>query len=284
MPSSKKKNQRSAKKRSVSKKDSSKHSGVKKRSGSKKVTFKEEKKAKATKSVPSIVTVKVPRRKPTIETHLQKYEDLLERLDGEIDKRSRTRENGVKFLQSVRKTIRELNREAPKISKFKPKNQQNSKRGGGGLSLKYEISDELADFLKIDRGTPLSRNEITGGLCVYIHLKPDETREQTLRWKHLNPKGKRDLQNPDDRTKIVPDAKLGKLLRYDRYQRDVEKGKITRNKKNKETGEKEEITENDDSLKYFVLQSLITRHILDRVEADKPEDKEEEEEEDDEED
>ena len=70
------------------------------------------------------------------------------------------------------------------------------------------------------------------------------------------------MQDPNNRSVIIPDDKLSKLLNYKGYARDVKKGNITENKINKETGEKEIVVVTDPSLKYYVMQKLISKQII----------------------
>lgn len=235
--------------------------------------------------------VRRPRRKVTLETHLQKYDGydsvtgdgkkehmtgVLEILDKEIDRRKKEREKGIRIFQTIRKLIRELRKEAPKIA--------NSKRrvntGGNkvsGFVLKCQITDELADFMGISRGSTPSRNEITNAICTYIHVKPGEKRPQMLKWEKLNPGGKRNLQNPDDKMTIVPDKKLIKLLRYEQYKKNVADGKVSKNITNKETRRREKVQVTDNSLKYWVAQKLFQRHITKTIRLKKSENSEEDE-------
>jgi len=204
------------------------------------------------------IKVKNPKKKAIILSHIQKYDELTLLLDHEIDRRSREREKGVKLLQTIRKKVNKMNVEFRRIEKIK------RKRGGigGGLVSKSEVTDELADFLKISSGSQITRNEITNAICVYCHLIPDEKRPQMLVWEKINPKGKRDLQDPNNKSIIIPDKKLSKLLNYKKYIRDVNNKKITENKVNKETNEKEVIIVTDPSLKYYVMQKLISKQII----------------------
>lgn len=204
--------------------------------------------------------VRAPRKKVTMENYLERYDELLKILDGEVERKQREREKGARIFRSIRKTVRELKSDAPKLANSKRKVSTGEKRVSG-LELKCHITDELADFMKLEHGSTPSRNDITNAICAYIHLKPDETREQVLEWSHLNPGGKRNLQNPQDRMKIIPDNALSKLLGYEQYKNDVLQGKVKETTTNKKTRKRETVTVTDPSLKYYVVQRLIRNQI-----------------------
>lgn len=204
--------------------------------------------------------VKKPRKKVTLESHLQKYQELLVLIDNEIEKKQKSREPGIRSLQSMKKIIKELENETHKVARVKRKNL-NSKKVSG-FSLPCEITNELADFMKLPHGSTPTRNEITNAICVYIHYDPNDKKEQIVKWAHLNPGGKRNLQDPSDRMSIIPDAKLKKLLKYDKYVQDVKEGKVFKNKKNKETGESNLVKVETSELSYSVIQKLIQNQIV----------------------
>lgn len=234
--------------------------------------------AKPQKNKPVEKKQRAPRKRATLETHIEKYDALLKVLDEEIERKQKEREKGTRVLRSVRKTVRELRTEAPKIAHAKRRFASNGKKVSG-LELRYNISDELAAFMKIPRGSTPSRNDITNAICVYIHAHPGETRPQMTKWNHLNPKGKRNLQNPSSKMTIIPDDALDRLLNYKQYKNDVKKGKITQVTTDKKTGKKETTKVTDPALKYCVVQKLICRHILGAVSVKKDEEVEDNEEE-----
>lgn len=200
-----------------------------------------------------------PRRIVTIETHLQRYDALLKYLDGEIDHKSRHKEKGVQTLKTVRKNIREMKKEVPRISRRRRLTPAQKARKSG-FSVKCKVSDELAEFMQIPPGSTPTRLEVTNAIYTYINLKEDEKRPQMLKWQHLNP-DRRNLQNPENKMAILPDEKLSKLLRYDEYCQNVADGKVTKKVLNKQTYEKDEVVMTDNSLFYWVIQRLIQHHI-----------------------
>lgn len=208
------------------------------------------------------------RAKITVESFTELSETIIQRLDSKIEKMSKSGESGIRFIRSIRKDVDKMRRQIPKISKTQRQPSTN-KKNASGLVMKCELSDELCDFLKVDKGTLLSRTEINAAICVYVNLKDDETREKQIRWAYLNPKGKRDLQDPNNRRRIIPDKKLSKLLNYKQFQKDVKKGVIFIERKDKRTGIKTKIPVEDDGLYYYWIQKLFQRHIIRTVKVDK---------------
>ncbi len=203
-----------------------------------------------------------PRRKITIETHLEKYDKLLELLNEHIDHLRKNKEPGSRVFTTIRKAVRELHKEAPKIANSRRKSTTNNQNKVSGFVLQCQLTPELSDFLQIDRDTTLCRRDVTNAICVYSHLKPDESREHMLRWEYLNPKGKRNLQNPKERMAIVPDSSLSKLLRYNKYKKDVKAGLVTKNVKDKKTRVTTTVTVTEPTLYYWVIQKLLSVHYL----------------------
>ena len=186
---------------------------------------------------PPVKKPRAPRKKVTLESHLSKYDALMKLLDAEIERKRRESEKGTRVFRTVRKTVRELYNEAPKIATAKRRVAAGGKKVSGFV-LKCSITDELADFMKLPHGSTPSRNEITNSICVYANIKPGETRPQMLKWENLNPGGLRNLQKPTDKMIIIPDDVLSKLLGYDKYVADVEGGLITKSAIDKTTRKK----------------------------------------------
>jgi chromatin remodeling complex protein RSC6 len=216
--------------------------------------------SESTTTFEEVSSKRKPRRKVDLESHLFRYQKLITFLDEEIEKKQKAREPGIRSLQNIRKNLKEMENEVPKIAHAKRKNPTSKKVSG--FSLKYKISDELAEFMKIEKGSTPTRNEITSAICAYIHIKPGETKEQITKWSSLNPGGKRNLQDPSNKMAILPDAKLKKLLKYDAYVKEVKKGNVYRNTINKETRQKEVVKVTDEALTYSVVQKLIQCQIL----------------------
>ncbi|RLI44938.1 hypothetical protein DRO61_11535, partial [Candidatus Bathyarchaeota archaeon] len=206
--------------------------------------------------------VRSPRRKVTIETHLEKYDNLLELLNDNIEHLRKNKEPGSRVFTTIRKAVRELHKEVPKIANSRRKSIGNNQNKVSGFVLQCQLTPELTDFLQIDRDTTLCRKDVTNAICVYAHLKENETRPHMLRWDYLNPGGKRNLQNPNERMAIVPDSKLAKLLRYNKYKKDVKAGIVTKNVADKKTRVTTTVTVTEPTLYYWVIQKLLSVHYV----------------------
>lgn len=233
------------------------------------------------------------RKKPTIEDHINDYDELFKLLDSEIDRKAREREKGSRALRTARMIVTKMRKDVCKVTRSKIVKQKSSmrKKTTSGLMKKSAITEELANFLKVPLDTRLSRTEVTSAICVYAHLKEDEKRESALVWKYLNPGCKRNLQLPQDKKALIPDKPLSKLLRYEEYKKNVAKGLITKNVKNKETDKKEVVKVTSNALYYYVIQRLLCVHFVktkempvDQEEEDEDQEEDEEDEEDQEED
>lgn len=207
---------------------------------------------------------------PTSDSVSDALENVISQLSGEISRLKETTEKtkGIRFLSKVRRELNSINKQVPRIKNGKAKKR--IVKGNSGIKKPKEISDELADFLQVERGTLLSMADVTSAMCTYIRVKDDEKDQDKIetrnRWIHLNPNGERNLQDQASKKNIVPDEKLEKLLRYNEYKEKVANGKITAIRK-KEEG-RVVVTVTDDSLNYCVLQKLITVHFPKEVVAE----------------
>lgn len=106
---------------------------------------------------------------------------------------SKNLKNDVKRLQ--KRSKKEL-ADAEKRSRGKRSNQANGegkpKRAPSGFAKPSEISKTLCDFLGKPIGTEMARTEVTKYITQYIKAH--------------------NLQNPENKRHIIPDAKLGDLL------------------------------------------------------------------------
>ena len=213
-------------------------------------------------------TARPSKRTPvTLETYLAQIRVGRKKCDDEIEKLQQNPSGdrkGIKTLKSLRRVFQLLEKQAPKLSKGK---RRRATPGGGknsGLTTPKPITAEFRSFLKLPTNKEISRIEGTRALNAYIHIKPEETREDVLAWAYLNPNykdGGRNLQNSDDRRVIVPDVRLSTLLRYNQYKKDVAAGKVTESRKNKVTGVKEVVIIDDNALHYRTIQKLIQIHF-----------------------
>lgn len=99
----------------------------------------------------------------------------------------------VKELQSIGKTLeKDFNNVIKVLSKQKNKNKNNENRSGFGFAMPSLLSDELYDFLKLEKGTLIPRNVVTRMLNEYIKSN--------------------NLRNDSDKRKLLPDDKLKKIF------------------------------------------------------------------------
>lgn len=201
------------------------------------------------------------RRKVTIESHLEKYDELLTLLNNHIEQMRKNKESGSRVFTTIRKSVKDLQKEVPKIANTRRSVNPNSKNNKiSGFGLECELSPELTKFLQVDSGTTLCRKDVTNAICVYAHLNENENRDYMLKWSYLNPDGKRNLQNPKDKMAVLPDAALSKLLNYEQYKKDVKNGKIYKNVKNKKTKVVSRVKVDNPALYYWVIQRLLGVH------------------------
>jgi len=122
---------------------------------------------------------------------LQTLEDHVEQLRS-TDAKSR-KNTGVKFVKSLTKSLRTLKKDTEKAMKMKRKTNR-AKNTTSGFMKPVQISDEMIKFTGWDADAPKSRVDVTKFICNYI--KENE------------------LQKPEDRRVILPDAKLKKILNH----------------------------------------------------------------------
>lgn len=189
----------------------------------------------------------------------------------ELDKQMKSLEKhkGTRTLRNISKRLDVLEKHIPKIKKIRPPREIKFDKDGNvitppnSFSLVYDVSKELYEFAGITKKADqkgLSREDVQCIINTYIYLNPEEDREKMMRWSHLNPT-KRDLRDPEDKRRIVPDAKLSKLLKYEEYKKDVKEGKITVKDKKSENGTR---VMEDDSLFHYTIMKLIQPHFLKR--------------------
>lgn len=191
--------------------------------------------------------VKNKREKPTRESVNGEIEVVIQLIGNEIEKlmKSTSKNKNSRLLRSVRKKLINTQKHVNKL----PIKKKREVTTDGYFSKPRKISAELQSFTGVSE--ELSPVDAFRAVCAYIHLKEDETREQVLRWKHLNPEF-RNLKSPSSNKVIQPDAKLSKLLRYDEYCKDVKDGKITTKKGD---------LVSDPALYYHVIVKLLQKHF-----------------------
>ena len=119
-------------------------------------------------------------------------------------------------LKSIVALVKTLQKENAKLKKLAAKKTRkpSANRGLSGFAKPTKLSNELCAFLGVPAGTELARTEVTRKLNEYIKSN--------------------NLQDAKDRRKIVPDAKLKKLI----------------------------APEYVNNLSFFVLQSAIKGHFV----------------------
>lgn len=128
--------------------------------------------------------------------------------------------NLVSTLRALQRALTKERRETSKVlvKAVKTSSKRKRKKGGnpGGFNKPVPLSEPLCDFLGVDHGTEKPRTEVTRALVAYIKEK--------------------ELQNPEERKQVLPDAKLKSLLNCG----------------------------DDDKVTFFNLQSYMKYHFLKR--------------------
>lgn len=202
------------------------------------------------------------RRSLTLDVHLEHYDDLLRIVEGGIESHAEGKNFGIRKLKHVRKRLKDLRKEVLRLKVKTPSDNKIS-----GLKLPCKISKELSEFLMVSEGTRLSRYEIINALCVYIRIKPGESRETMKRWFYLNKEG-RDLQHNEKKTRICPDEKLASLIDFEGYKKRVMEGKEIKTNTDKKTGRKTKVVVTEPHLYYWILPKLIGKHIVETISRD----------------
>jgi len=140
------------------------------------------------------VEVKTGKRKPTKESVLKNFDDLLQLLNDEIaaNRSSNTRVKGVKFLRSLNKKLMVLRAHTARV--MKKKQSTNRVNKNSGFLKPVQVSSEILKFTGWNDNELKSRVDVTKFICNYIKEK--------------------NLQDPADRRNILVDKPLGKLLGY----------------------------------------------------------------------
>ena len=131
-----------------------------------------------------------------VEKLQKQFEDLRNLLNAELESLSGDKPlKKNKMVTLLRKLVRQVNQvEKQSFRLVKTKKTVNKNKVISGFQKPTRISKDLAKFTGWNDADLHSRVEVTKFICDYIKTN--------------------NLQNPDDRRQIVPDAKLQKLLGY----------------------------------------------------------------------
>ena len=119
-----------------------------------------------------------------------KFDTLIASLQEEQAKFKETKNVDRRHFTKLIKEVKDLKNETRKTTKTKSTRRVTN--GNGGFSKPVAISDELCAFGGWTKGELKSRTDVTRFLCSYIK--------------------EHNLQNPENKSVIVPDKKLQKLL------------------------------------------------------------------------
>ena len=155
---------------------------------------------KATPEKEPEVTVEPEVTETTTDTNTETVPDWNESFQQLIDRQEqclqRLKEAQKEYETEMKEIIKEQKQLKKKTSKLIGRKKQkggNSNRSPSGFAKPADISDELANFLGVAKGTKLARTDVTKRLTTYIK--------------------EHDLQNPENKREIFPDAKLKKIIR-----------------------------------------------------------------------
>ena len=118
---------------------------------------------------------------------------LIDRLDQCMQKNKESQKEYETEVKEISKEFKQFMKRTSKEVRRKKQKGGNANRSPSGFAKPANISDELATFLGVEKGTMLARTDVTKRLTTYIK--------------------EHDLQNPENKREIFPDEKLGKIIR-----------------------------------------------------------------------
>ena len=110
-----------------------------------------------------------------------------------MDSKQPTVESLATDVASLTKLVKKLQRQLNKISKHVEIPEPTTERKQSGFAKPQYISEQLAKFLGLDKDALIARTEVTQKITAYIK--------------------EHNLQNPDNKREILPDAALKDLLK-----------------------------------------------------------------------
>lgn len=102
-------------------------------------------------------------------------------------------QNNTKLMQKMyTKSLKQISKKS---------NKKNTKKPPSGFAKPTNLSDEICEFVNVEKGTMLARTEVTRNINAYIK--------------------EHNLQNPSDKRTILPDEKLRKIMNITEDNTDV---------------------------------------------------------------
>jgi chromatin remodeling complex protein RSC6 len=132
---------------------------------------------------------------PSRETILAGFDELIEILESEINqlRDSSVKNTNIKVIRLINKKIKDLRLQSTRVMKQKSSTPRQNNHNSG-FQKPVRLSTQLAKFTGWPEDELRSRVDVTKYICDYIAAN--------------------NLQNPEDKRQIWPDAKLQKLLGY----------------------------------------------------------------------
>ena len=134
---------------------------------------------------------------PTKESILSGFDELILSIENQIEslRENQTKANGIKFLRTLNKKLKSLKNQSQRIKQRNSSVKKTNTNNNSGFLKPLKISSDMAKFTVWNATELKSRVDVTKYLCNYIK--------------------EHNLQNPEDKRQIIPDAKLAKLIKYD---------------------------------------------------------------------
>lgn len=123
----------------------------------------------------------------------ESFQSLIDRQDQCVQKHKEAQKDFETEMREINKELKQFMKKTAKEVRRKKQKGGNTNRSPSGFAKPANISDELANFLGVAKGTMLARTDVTKRLTTYIK--------------------EHDLQNPENKREIFPDEKLGKIIR-----------------------------------------------------------------------
>ena len=128
-------------------------------------------------------------------------EELNEKIPSNLNKLASKLSSITEKMQLQKQNIDEISQDLKAFEKIlsklikkhlKTEEKEKAPRKKCGFALPTDVTDELCDFIGVEKGTKIARTEVTKQIMAYIKTNQ--------------------LQNPENKKMIVPDEKLWKLL------------------------------------------------------------------------